>query len=118
MDALAGELEALERQGWVALSGPNGAAFYGNVMADNGLMVFPGIVMDKGAALDAIRGASPWSTFELRNVRSTADESVGLVTYEATAQRGDGPLYQAVMSSVYVRQGTEWKLLLHQQSPG
>lgn len=116
--ALGDEIEALERRGWDALSGPNGVAFYEDVMAEDGLMVFPGLVMDKRAALDAIGGASPWSSFELRDVRSTADNSVGLVTYRAKGQRSDAPPYEAVMSSVYVRRGAEWKLLLHQQSPG
>ena len=115
---LADEVEALERQGWEALSGPNGAAFYDYVMAEDGLMVFPGLILDKQAALDAIRGASPWSGFELRDVRSTADNSVWLVTYDAKGQRGNAAPYEAVMSSVYVRRGLEWKLLLHQQSPG
>nr|MBA2632030.1 DUF4440 domain-containing protein [Chloroflexota bacterium] len=40
------ELEALEREGWAALTGPDGAAFYAEVMADDGLMVFPGMVLD------------------------------------------------------------------------
>jgi ketosteroid isomerase-like protein len=116
--ALAQELEALEHRGWEALSRPNGATFYEQVMADDGLMAFPGMIMDKEAALEAIRGASPWSSFALREVRVTADSHVGLVTYVARAQRGDAAPYEAVMSSVYVRRGTDWKLLLHQQSPG
>jgi hypothetical protein len=116
--ALAAELEALERRGWEALSGPNGATFYEEVMADDGLMVFPGMIMDREAALDAIRGAPPWSSFAVRDVRVTADNRGGLITYEAEARRGDAPPYEAVMSSVYVRRGTDWKLLLHQQSPG
>lgn len=111
------ELEALERRGWEVLSGTNGAAFYEQIMADDGLMVFPGVVMDKPAALDVIRKVSPWSSFELSDVRVTAANDVGLVTYKAVGQRGQGPPYEAVMSSVYVRRDGEWRLLLHQQSP-
>ena len=117
-DSLAAdELERLERRGWEALSGPNGARFYDEVMAEDGLMVFPGLVMDKRAALDVIRQAAPWSTFELSDVHVTATHWVGLINYRAVGERSGQSQYEAVMSSVYVRRGDEWKLLLHQQSP-
>lgn len=115
---LANELETLERQGWEALSGPNGAAFYEEVMADDGLMVFPGLVMDKLSSLDVIRRVSPWLSYELSDVRIARIDDVGLVTYRAVGQRTEEPPYEAVMSSVYVRRGAQWHLLLHQQSPG
>jgi hypothetical protein len=115
--ARASELEALERSGWDALCGPHGAAFYDEVMAEDGLMVFPGLIMDKGATLDAIRKEPPWSTFELTDVHSTATNEVGLVTYKAVAQRSGQSPYVAMMSTVYIRRGADWRLLLHQQSP-
>ena len=111
------ELEALERRGWEALSGANGAAFYEEVMSDHRLMVFPGLVMDKATVLDAIGKAAPWSGFDLHDVRVTATDRVGLVTYRAVAQRSGQPQYEAMMSSVYAREGDDWRLLLHQQSP-
>jgi hypothetical protein len=114
----ANNLEMLERQGWEALSGTSGAAFYEDVMADDGLMVFPGLVMDKRASIDVIGKASPWLSYELSDVRIATVGDVGLVTYRAVGQRLGQPPYEAVMSSVYVRRGTQWQLLLHQQSPG
>lgn len=117
MTGLAAELEALERQGWEALSGPDGAAFYEDAMADDGLMVFPGVVMDKATAIETIGRVEPWSAYELSDVRVSTDGNAGLVTYRAYARRaGQGP-YEAVMSSVYVRRNRRWLLLLHQQSP-
>ena len=86
-------------------------------MADDGFMVFPSLVMDKQAALSVIRQAEPWSTFELSDVRVTASQGVALIIYRAVGQRSGQPQYEAVMSSVYVRRGDDWKLLLHQQSP-
>ena len=112
------ELEVLEREGWEALSSPDGAAFYGELMADDGLMVFPGFVLNKGESLQAISGAPPWLSFELRDVRviePTPDS--GIVTYHATAQRDGGPPYHALMTSVYARRDGRWRLLLHQQTP-
>jgi hypothetical protein len=111
------EIEALERRGWDALSGPGGAAFYEEVLADDGVMVFPGLVMDKRTALTTMSEVAPWSRYELSDVRVTTTEEVGLVTYKAVGQRSGQPQYEATMSSVYVRRGDSWKLLLHQQSP-
>lgn len=118
MQSPKNEIEELERRGWAALSGPDGAAFYQDAMAEDGLMVFPGMVMDKATAIATIREVQPWSTFELSDVRTAADENAALVTYRAKAQRADQPEYEAVMSSVYVRREGRWLLLLHQQSPG
>ena len=115
---LASELEKLERQGWEALSGPNGAVFYEEVMADDGLMVFPGLVMDKRSSLDVMGKVGPWLIYQLSDVRIATADDVGLVTYRAVGQRAEQPLYEAVMSTVYVRRGARWQLLLHQQSPG
>ena len=118
MTDLASDIEELERRGWAALSGPDGAAFYEDAMADDGLMVFPGMVMDKATAIATIRDVEPWARFELADVRVAADPNAALITYRATAQRAGQPEYTAVMSSVYVRRDGRWLLLLHQQSPG
>jgi hypothetical protein len=112
------ELEALERRGWDALSGPGGEEFYEEHMAADGLMVFPGVVMDKQAALGAIRGAEPWSSYEIEDVRVVqAGADVGVVVYRARARRRDQPQYAAVMSSLYSRRDGVWRLVLHQQTP-
>jgi uncharacterized protein (TIGR02246 family) len=115
---LTAELEALERAGWDSLSGPDGAAFYADLMADDGLMVFPGTVMDKAESLRAIAGAPPWLTFELRDLRvieATPDTAV--VTYRATARRPDQNAYEALMTTVYARREGQWQMVLHQQTP-
>lgn len=111
------ELEQLERDGWQALSGPEGAAFYAEVMHDEGVMVFPGMVMDKTAALETMRSVAPWSSFKLSDIHvlRPAPDS-GVVVYRANAIR-EGKEYEASMASVYVRRGDAWVLVLHQQSP-
>jgi uncharacterized protein (TIGR02246 family) len=112
------ELEELERRGWGALSGPGGADFYEDLMADDGVMVFPGMILDKATTLTAIADAPPWQSFELADVQviqGTPDS--GIVTYRATAHRADEEPYRALMSSVYARRQRRWRLLLHQQTP-
>jgi uncharacterized protein (TIGR02246 family) len=115
---LAAELEALERQGWEALSGPSGAAFYEELMADDGLMVFPGLVLDKRNTVRAIAGERPWARFELSDLRVTrATPDAALVTYRAVSQRGEEAEYRALMTTVYARRDGRWRLVLHQQTP-
>jgi uncharacterized protein (TIGR02246 family) len=112
------ELEELERQGWQALSGPEGAAFYENLMAEDGLMVFPGLVLDKNATIRAIAGERPWTWFELSAIQVislTPDAS--LITYRATSQREGEAEYRALMTSVYAKREGGWRLVLHQQTP-
>ena len=112
------ELEELEREGWEALSGSNGAAFYDELMADDGLMVFPGFVLDKRRSLEAISGAQPWTSFELSDLRVIeAGPDSAIVTYHSAAQRQDAAPYLALMTSVYARRDGRWRLLLHQQTP-
>lgn len=112
------ELEALERAGWQALSGPDGAAFYDELMADDGLMVFPGLVLEKPQTLRAIAGERPWLRFVLSDMRvAEAAPDVGLVTYSAAAVREGEAEYRALMTTVYARRGRRWRLVLHQQTP-
>ncbi|HSK92647.1 MAG TPA: nuclear transport factor 2 family protein [Candidatus Angelobacter sp.] len=111
------EAEQLERRGWEALSGPDGAAFYDNLMAADGLMVFAGLTLGKAETIRAIAGERPWSAVRLDDVRVVEAGDCAVVAYHATAQRGDEGEYRARMSSVYARIDGRWRLLLHQQSP-
>jgi uncharacterized protein (TIGR02246 family) len=112
------ELEELEREGWRALSGPDGPAFYQEVMADDGVMVFPGLVLDKAATLEIMAGVAPWVTFNLQDVRVVrVSPDCGMIVYRAEAQRAEEATYRAEMTSVYTRRDGSWRLVLHQQSP-
>ena len=82
-------------------------------------MIFPGLVLDRTAAIDAIAAAPRWATatFADRKTLALSEEVVALL-YRATAQgEGDAKPYQALVTSVYVRRGGEWLLALHQQTP-
>ena len=111
------ELVALERRGWEALSGPDGARFYGEVMADDGLMLFPAMALDKEQTVQAIASAAPWSAFDLSDLRVIELGHEAIVTYRAVAHREGEAQYQAWMSSVYAFRDGAWRLVLHQQTP-
>jgi len=115
---VTGELEALERRGWEALASPDGAAFYEDVMADDGLMVFPGLVLDKRQTIRAMAAERPWTSFDLSDIRViTATSDSAVVTYRAKAIRaGSGP-YDAFMTTVYARRDRRWRVVFHQQTP-
>jgi uncharacterized protein (TIGR02246 family) len=114
----AREVEDLERRGWEALSGSDGSRFYAELMADDGLMVFPGVVFDKQATIQAIADAAPWATFEMSEVQVLeASPEAAIVTYRAMAQRHGQAPYRALMSTAYVRRKGSWQLILHQQTP-
>ena len=113
------ELEELEHRGWEALSGPGGVTFYNDVMASDGVMIFPGTIMDKQEALAAIADAAPWSTFALEHLKVIEQgPDAGVVVYYAIAQREGSSPYRAWMSSAYVRREGRWLLVVHQQTPG
>ena len=115
--AMAHEIEQLERRGWDALSGGEGAAFYSDLMADAGLMVFPGLTLDKARTVRAIAAERPWQSYGLDDVRVAGAGDTAVITYRATSRRNGEAEYCARMSSVYVRLDGRWRLLLHQQSP-
>ena len=110
----------LEAKGWEALSSAGrGASFYEGVLADNALMVFPFGVLEREAALDAMRSAPPWSKYDITDSRVVnAGDYTAVLIYKVTARRTGEPTFTAWVNSTYVKHGNEWKLVLHQQSPG
>ncbi len=114
------ELLDLEHAGWASLCDGTGSEFYGEHMADDGIMVLAnGVAMTRREVVDALRNAPPWAGYEIDDVRLIPiGEDAGGVVYVGTGHRGDGEQpFVGVMSSVYVRRGDEWKLALYQQTP-
>lgn len=114
------ELVALETEGWHALSiGPAEAtAFYSRVLAqDPVIMLTGGLRITDRDQVIASMGGPPWSAFEIIDPKeSYLGPDVGFLTYKVRADR-DGTPYTALLSSVYAKEGGEWKLALHQHTP-
>jgi hypothetical protein len=114
------ELAVLEREGWDALStsGEAARAFFEHVLDDNVVMLLPGgTALDERAGIIESMSGQPWTRFSLGDVRTFRPTPVtGLVTYGVDAER-DGQTYSALMSSLYVRRDTGWKMAFHQQTP-
>ena len=112
------EFVALEREGWDALSGSQGADHYRRVLTEDALMAFPFGVIDRAQALEAIAAAPPWSSYEMTSPRVVRlGEDAAVVVYAVSARREGQPEFTAVASSTFLRQGSDWQLAFHQQSP-
>ena len=105
------ELIALERRGWDALSDGTAAEFYGSLMTPDVRFVVPGMVLDRVQTLASWEDTLPWLSYEL------SDAEVVPLGADGAATRADGSAYRAQFTSIYVRDGAEWKLAFHQQTP-
>jgi hypothetical protein len=110
----------LEEQGWRALSstGEAAARFYESVLDDAAMMLLPGgMVLDERATIVTSMAGQPWSSYELHDMKILQlTDAAAVLTYRALARRRNAGEYAAVMSSIYVRRDTGWKLAFHQQT--
>jgi hypothetical protein len=108
----------LEERGWQAMSSTSPTDFFEEWLADDVLMVVPGMVIDRDTFLAAVRGEPPWKTHLITEPRviTFTDECAALL-YQVTAQRDGQAPYVALMTSVYARRNGSWRLVLHQQTP-
>ena len=118
MKDLLHELLDLERAGWQSLCESTGSDHYGGLMTDSGRMVLAnGAVMSRDDVIDALQDAAPWSSFSIDDPEATAlSDDVAAIIYTGTGHRGDGDDFIGVMTSVYVRRASRWKLALDQQT--
>jgi hypothetical protein len=112
------QLLEIERAGWRALSGGDPVAHYEDVLAGEVLMLLPGgmVIDDRDAVVESMQGAA-WDSHDLSDERVLSlNDDTAVVAYRATARR-DGTDYTALFNSTYVREGDQWKLAVHQQTP-
>ena len=107
-----------EREGWRALTTSEAGAYYREHLADNALMAFGFGVISREEAIEAMQSAPPWAEFDRRDPRVVMLTDVsGVVVYSVVARREGAQPYSAVVSSTFVRDGGDWKLAFHHQTP-
>ena len=110
---LRDDLLAMERKLWVG-----GKAEYRGALDDDCLLAFATMAGVSSRA-EVAEQADPnrWRNLDIdvEGFLQPTDD-VALVTYRASAVRGNEP-YEARVSSGYVRRGGAWKLMFHQQTP-
>jgi Domain of unknown function (DUF4440) len=111
------ELMALERQGWAALSRGEGRDFYGEILADDAIVVVPGAVLDKEQTLASWDDVAPWQWYDLVGREVLDFRCAAVVIYDVTARRRLESPYRATVSSTYALRPQGWRLVVHQQTP-
>ena len=112
------DLLEIERHGWEALCRSDGAAFYGEVMTSDGVMVLVnGMVLDRDEVAVSLAGAPAWDRFEIADARMIGlGVDAAALVYHATAVRDGEAPFRALMSSVYRLVDGVPRLALYQQT--
>lgn len=109
----------LERRGWDALCRSEGAAFYGDIMTGDALMVLAGgLVLDREGVVESLADAPAWESYDLSDARViAAGEDAAAIVYRARAEReGQAEPFIAQMSSLYRMVDGRLRLVLYQQT--
>jgi hypothetical protein len=97
----------------------NGRDHYDRHLATSARMVFPDPagILANDRIIAGIEGAPRWQSVDFDAQVETRLGDTVVIAYRATGHRNDRAPYRALCSSTYVRDGGEWKLLMHQQTP-
>ena len=107
----------LEDEMWRANREGDGS-FYERVLRDDALVVSKWGVAPKAAILPGVsKNDNAYVKTELsdRKVLRITDDSA-LVTYKAEVTNAEGVTFEAFATSVYAREGDQWRSVFHQQS--
>lgn len=108
-------IRALEQEFWTA-----DADFYRQRLARDCRMALPGVgFLARPEVVHAIEAGPRWTAVRFTEEQVTGVEGDTLVfSYRASADRdGEPEPYEALASSCYTREGDEWRLAFHQQTP-
>lgn len=113
--SLQNELISIEQKLWTG-----GPETYRKNLDDNCLIAFTKMagLLSRDTVASTVEGADRWRDLDVQVegvVQPTPD--VALLTYRASAVRGEGDRYEALVSSAYVRRDGAWKMIFHQQTP-
>lgn len=90
---------------------------YRRYLRDDAVVIVPGETLDKEATCAAIDASGGWDEFSIDDETAVLlGGDSALLTYRFSGRRGDFR-YTALLSSAYVRDGEQWKLAFHQQTP-
>ena len=109
----------LEHRGWQALCDGDGAAFYGTLMPDDGVMILAhGQALDIEGVIESLENAPPWDSYTITHSTVVAlGPDQAILRYTGTGRRAGEPDFVALMASVYVRIDDVWRLAHYQQTP-
>ncbi len=90
---------------------------YRRRLREDAVIVIPGERLDKAATVAAMDASPGWDELAIEDARAVdlADDAA-LLTYTFRGRRDDSN-YTAILASAYVRDGGDWRLVFHQQTP-
>lgn len=112
---LEDQLYEIEKKFWT-----EGADFYRAHTGAQCLTMFPEMagLIDREKIAEAAGAGGRWKSVGIvRKGFLMPSDSVAILSYEAGAGRADGKSYQALVSTGYARDGRDWKMVFHQQTP-
>ena len=74
-------------------------------------------VFDREQIAATATSPNRWRNLSMSNRQLLPVGDVAIISYKADVTRADGEPYTALVSSVYVRRDSGWKLAFHQHSP-
>jgi hypothetical protein len=113
--SLETELLELEKHFWTG-----DAEFYRSHVSDHCLLAFKEMagVKSREDVAATVKEGQRWRELEVDKAGMVKlGDGAAILTYRASATRPDGERYEALVSSGYVKRGSEWKLAFHQQTP-
>lgn len=115
------EIIQLEKQGWKALTTDSDSArdFFGKVLHQDAVLLRPGDkrICDVDDIVQSIT-KKPWKGFTIENERAIAlSDKVAVFIYWLNAERQSGEVYRALVSSTYVEEDGELKMIVNQHTP-
>ncbi|MBO0731710.1 MAG: nuclear transport factor 2 family protein [Acidimicrobiaceae bacterium] len=117
-DTTLDSLLDLEERGWQALSSSNPTPFCESWLADDVVIVVPGMIISRDQFLASLQQEEPWAGHHIEDAR-TVDfaQDCSALLYRVTARRKEQAPYAAIITSVYASRKGDWKLIYHQQTP-
>lgn len=115
MAAISDELLDIEKGFWTG-----DKAYYEKHVDRDCLVAFTEMagVLSNADLAATVKKGNRWRDVEMKIVGMVAPfENVAILTYAASAVRGDGERYSALVTSGYARRADEWKLMFHAQTP-
>ena len=90
-----------------------------HMSAKNAVFVFPfptGVLSGDALWREA-DVAQRWRSVVMSERHVTVQENVAVLAYRVSAERGDTPIYEALCTSTYLKDGDNWLRLTHQETP-
>ena len=111
-------LLGLEQSAWQSLIDGRGRTHFAGVLAPEAIVIGMGPVPATGDdALERLGGRT-WSWFRLRGPRALAlGPAAASLSYRVVARRDFDVEYQALVTSLYRRDGDSWRLVVHHHTP-